>query len=714
MLDSLDHADSMARCVTQTWLMHAIDRGDIARLLEPILLVLLHPTTARVSVQYLGERVRQRKEKEKMLEEKEKDLGDSEKRIYSISSVNGEVTYYAMKNGQKMKTGVISKQDPVFALASVNEKKKVVTKSNLGLNYSQPAKVLNNPLNVTVNPFSQGNQSDSDSEHGVPHANMSRSSSNQKLGTLSSSPKDKAMAAQKPKKTQRKSSGTPPMDVASLTKIRSETSVSCEDFSGSDVTDELSYVFNEEVEETVEEIVQGILGDIVNHIVLELDGSLETEVEQQKDDITVPAQTSPHRVQSPGSRSLYGSSRHHGKAPEEFLLEELEGVVPRIPGSLDLSGMKGKETKGDEETEEEDEDDEESLQEEGLIRMLPNINLETLHPLQQHILLYIQLYDTQRILYVLSRLRSILHTCSRDFVCSMSSTSVSSTNTPQLIKLQQLLARHKRCMTGRDFYIELDAEAPASFRSQTYLEILLQTCVYYIRSYYPVEGKAESQDAVSNRDVQISSMEVLDLILKELVGVVRESGRGSATFIIDLLMRCKVQKAVLYCLLATVSNAKRETSKGSKVMLEISLDAPVELSNRGAQAFQLQLLKLAQTIIILEDQLFSLRDENSNSNKPEHGEWEFLPLKFQSQNQALDFSRKERFSCQNLLLTALLNSLKQYHNCHMHRHWINLVTSSLSYLDHGLSRLGIPLTQQMCRNLEMLSTFYNEADFKKG
>lgn len=382
----------------------------------------------------------------------------------------------------------------------------------------------------------------------------------------------------------------------------SSKTVSMEDLSGSDVTDELSYVFNEEMEETVEEIVEGILNDIVNHIAMEIDGQLESAEPSQANAKIPDKITSPHRVQSPSSRSLYGASRHHGKAQEEFLLEELEGVVPGIRDRL-IPAQEKKTVEGKSEDEETEGD---STEEEGLIKMLPNINLEMLHPLQQHILLYIQVYDTQRILYVLSRLRSILHTCWRDFVCSMSSTSVSSTNTPQLIKLQQLLARHKRCMTGRDFYVELDAEAPASFRSQAYLEILLQTCVYYVRSYYPIEGKAESSEAVSNRDVQISSMEVLELVLQELVGVVRESGRGSATFISDLLMRCKVQKAVLYCLLATVCNAKKETLKGGKTMLEISLDAPVELGNRGAQAFQLQLLKLAQTIIILEDQLFLL------------------------------------------------------------------------------------------------------------
>ena len=71
----------------------------------------------------------------------------------------------------------------------------------------------------------------------------------------------------------------------------------------------------------------------------------------------------------------------------------------------------------------------------------------------------LQVFDAQRMLYVLATLKSILNTNPRPFVCAMSSTSISSTNTPQLIKLQQVLARHKRCITGnRAFSHDLSQE----------------------------------------------------------------------------------------------------------------------------------------------------------------------------------------------------------------------------------------------------------------
>ena len=92
MMDSLECPDCMIRSVTRTWLVHAIDRGDIARLLEPILLVLLHPATARVSVQFLHTKPAQKTTGgDKMHDD---DGEEAESRIYSISSIEGEVSIY--------------------------------------------------------------------------------------------------------------------------------------------------------------------------------------------------------------------------------------------------------------------------------------------------------------------------------------------------------------------------------------------------------------------------------------------------------------------------------------------------------------------------------------------------------------------------------------------------------------------------------------------
>ena len=51
MLDSLSYWDPSASSVGRAWLNQVLQRHDIARVLEPLLLLLLHPKTHRVSIQ---------------------------------------------------------------------------------------------------------------------------------------------------------------------------------------------------------------------------------------------------------------------------------------------------------------------------------------------------------------------------------------------------------------------------------------------------------------------------------------------------------------------------------------------------------------------------------------------------------------------------------------------------------------------------------------
>jgi hypothetical protein len=50
MLDNLKRPPGPLQLQTQGWLLQALLRGDTARILEPLLLILLAPGTARVSV----------------------------------------------------------------------------------------------------------------------------------------------------------------------------------------------------------------------------------------------------------------------------------------------------------------------------------------------------------------------------------------------------------------------------------------------------------------------------------------------------------------------------------------------------------------------------------------------------------------------------------------------------------------------------------------
>ena len=50
MLDTLNMTGGPLKVLSQSWLVHAMTRGDVGRIMEPLFLTLLDPCTARVSV----------------------------------------------------------------------------------------------------------------------------------------------------------------------------------------------------------------------------------------------------------------------------------------------------------------------------------------------------------------------------------------------------------------------------------------------------------------------------------------------------------------------------------------------------------------------------------------------------------------------------------------------------------------------------------------
>lgn len=87
MLDNLAlHDSSPLKLTAQSWLLHTLLRGDVSRLLDPLLVPLLAPATARVSVLRVSIHHRS------TVLPNEADRAES--RIYAISSEDGNVIYH--------------------------------------------------------------------------------------------------------------------------------------------------------------------------------------------------------------------------------------------------------------------------------------------------------------------------------------------------------------------------------------------------------------------------------------------------------------------------------------------------------------------------------------------------------------------------------------------------------------------------------------------
>jgi len=165
------------------------------------------------------------------------------------------------------------------------------------------------------------------------------------------------------------------------------------------------------------------------------------------------------------------------------------------------------------------------------------------HPLHEHILLYTQKYDAKRTLYALQCLKSMLGTSARLVTCALTTANIGGSMTPHIAHLVNLLVRHRQSVKGKNFHGEQGkgTEAGAGMRSSMFVEVLVSVCLYFMRSYYPnlMMSKLSETELIANKDIQIMSCDILSMLLAEFTTIARTSGRGFATYIRELLTKCK-------------------------------------------------------------------------------------------------------------------------------------------------------------------------------
>ncbi|XP_031757573.1 protein dopey-1 isoform X2 [Xenopus tropicalis] len=344
------------------------------------------------------------------------------------------------------------------------------------------------------------------------------------------------------------------------------------------------------------------------------------------------------------------------------------------------------------------------------VRKSPHFNI---HPLYQHVLLYLQLYDSSRTLYALTAIKAILKTSPTVFVKAISTTNVSNAYTPQLSLLQNLLARHRISVMGKDFYSNIPLDSNHNFRSSMYIEILISLCLYFMRSHYPTHVKVTQQDLMGNRNMQMMSIEILTLLFTELAKVIESSAKGFASFISDMLSKCKVQKVILHCLLSSIFSAQKWHSErmAEKNIMAIeegfSEDSLINFSEDefdNGSTLQSQLLKVLQSLIILEHRVLTVPEDNEAG-------FDFVITDLENINPqqpmtSLQYLHSQPITCQGMFLCAVIRALHQHYTCKMHPQWICLMTSTLPYMGKVLQKVVVSVTLQLCRNLDNLIQQY--------
>ncbi|XP_036075740.1 protein dopey-2 isoform X9 [Rousettus aegyptiacus] len=344
---------------------------------------------------------------------------------------------------------------------------------------------------------------------------------------------------------------------------------------------------------------------------------------------------------------------------------------------------------------------------------------ETAEALFKHVLLYLQPYDSRRVLYAFSVLEAVLKANPKEFIEAVSRTSMDTSSTAHLNLISNLLARHQEALVGQSFYGKLQTQPPNVCPHSLLIELLTYLCLSFLRSYYPCYLKVSHRDALGNRDVQVKSVEVLIRIMTQLVSVAKSAEGQNAESIHGLLQRCQVQEFVLLSLSASMYTSQKRygpaTAERGRAVREDSLFEE-SLINLGQDQvwsehpLQIELLKLLQVLIVLEHHLGQVLEE-ADAQPDLSREWR-RALSFQQAISAGQYVRPHPLPSQGLLVSAVVRGLQPAYGYGMHPAWVSLVTHSLPYFGKSLGWTVTPFVVQICKNLDELVKQYESESAK--
>ncbi|XP_074156698.1 protein DOP1B isoform X2 [Sminthopsis crassicaudata] len=336
----------------------------------------------------------------------------------------------------------------------------------------------------------------------------------------------------------------------------------------------------------------------------------------------------------------------------------------------------------------------------------------------KHILLYLQPYDSKRVLYAFSVLETVLKSNPKEFIEALCRTNMDSSSTSHLNLIYNLLARHQEALVGQSFYGKLQTQSPTTCPHSLLIELLIYLCLSFLRSYFPCYVQVSHQDILGNQAVQIKSVEVLIRIMSQLTNVTKSFKGKNVDFIQNLLERCKVQEFVLLSLSVSMFSSQKQyellasdQTKPSQEEMLFEEDLISFGQDKIWNPLQIELLKLLQVLIILEHHLGKVQEEMENQSDLSK-EWQ-KTLKFQESISAMQYVQPHPITSQGLFINAVVRGLQPECGYGMHSAWVSLVTSSLPYFGKSLGWTVAPFVVQICKNLDELVRQY-ENEFVKS
>ncbi|CRK96401.1 CLUMA_CG009818, isoform A [Clunio marinus] len=763
------------------WLKEALLRGDLGRLLMPLMVVMLSSNTKRISISNVHlvkvKETTKFNESSNVFDEKIADQDQPRKdvfvenEVYVIKMDDGIVRNHLESTKRKSPIGSLSKKLYNMATKSSSSGQKMRDKglmpsSNLP---SAPAVSLDTDINnLFVNPLEPLEQDAGFVTKSCPNSLVEKASSKKRFSDSSSeysTTSADSMSDNEMSDDEKMKLSGPTDDLSSMnsTKVKNGKKKSYNvsnngsdsmnddsaiyqpsyDESGTAADEYFSSISNETTPKAVEEIRKSIIHDLIE---TELEGGddntlevtavdsisqiIANNQEDNKDDAKLTKRHSKTSIDSTQKSEISNTNRESTSEQESDRVREF--------GVSSMSKHQTKKRKNykkiTQETLEKGKANVQILKknlESDEFDGFFNTKMEKLHPFHTHLLLYYKCYDTKQVLYCLETLRNLmLAGNSKLFLCLSINTSVSE------LQLKHLLMRHRKSIFGKGFDGSLsNSEFNNAYRGVMYLEVLITLCLYYARSYFQVNydnqqsdsdddldnnrnipmrshEKPTIDDLLANCKIQLASIEMLTLIFTELISIVKEMGKGLASYVADLMIKCKVQKVILHCVLTSVHyfTMKITTTLSEKIL---KANDPGD-EKMHLEAIQVQLLKLLDAVIKLEHETIVQKGDDgikeatiprlSASLSSIMSQSPTRPNPITSTSGSIKYIANLTISQQPMFLTAILNALQSENLKHLHKNWTELVTSSLNcFSPDGLSNIVVSVMHQLCENIDKIT-----------
>ncbi|CAF0777344.1 unnamed protein product [Brachionus calyciflorus] len=718
--------------IIQDWLTSCItDYNDLARLIDILLVSLVHPSTARVSVQFFINNILNTGNSKSTNFSDVDDSANSsfESKVFAISNEDGNVKYHVNNETVIKPINQQQQQQQLFMLTSLEQS----TQSNKPLkntNIELPLSILNPSLNsgisLRINPFlgDDETEDESNSKNSKLLENYKAIKMKQKNPSPLPSPNiSPSLPSISPN----------PADV-SIPSINLEQKSNRNSLE----TNQSEYLSDED-----EELDEDLDDDDEDYNFSDEDFREDTDLESQNTDVTLLSERSKKFRNSLGNykknRKIKIKDRLKKSSSSTLINERTSKSAEKLTGTQQPILIKNKDLIVD-------------LQNQldaNFSHLLIYINCNNIQTIQQGNCVLVASkfsntsYDHVKVLFLLKCIEQLLIKCRHEFLNSITQTCISSHNLVHSVhneKLLDLLMKHLRSIYGENFYLSSSNVPNLSLNQMTYLEAVTLILLFYIRSYYPPSkfllkngneqlkiSKSNSINSINsdnginignddvdnllqfeeNRNIQIYCLKILSKLFKELNILITQSNKPIHKNVLDYLDKLKIQKTFLHLLNSTI----QQSTPNSLPNLLLQINNFNNLK-QNQYSYVSELLNCFENLIDLERVLNDYNQSvkflksglltSASQQKISDTEDDFLLTLVQKKSPQTNSNKyipNQAIFNQSMFVSSILYYLKNMSLVEYHLDILKLIRNTLSSSGSNLKSISTYIIEQLCRNL---------------